>query len=188
MGALDGLRFSNSFYFNQAMSWKGLLIEANPDNYKQLISNRRNELVPPIHAAVCDVEKDVHWISKGPVGGIVEFAPESFKRQWWSKSMIDNADAVTCMPLNQIIWNVTRQAGVKPFFDFFSLDVEGGEFEVLKTIDFDEISFGVIFYESDEHDRLKNMVVRAFLESKGYFFCGLFTLILAYQQGICVHL
>eukprot|EP00956_Cyclotella_meneghiniana_P021912 scaffold40607_cov38-Cyclotella_meneghiniana.AAC.4 len=50
-------RSENSFYLNQAMSWKRLLIEANPDNFKKLVSNRRNELVPPIHAAVCDVKK-----------------------------------------------------------------------------------------------------------------------------------
>ena len=44
----------------------------------------------------------------------------------------------------------------------------GGELEVLKSIDFDVLSFGVIFYEIDQFDNhLKNMIIRSFLESKG---------------------
>jgi hypothetical protein len=33
------------------------------------------------------------------------------------------------------------------FFGFYSLDVEGGKYDVLKAIDFDTLAFGVIFYE-----------------------------------------
>ncbi|KAL7479027.1 hypothetical protein ACHAWX_000289 [Stephanocyclus meneghinianus] len=170
MGALDGKRFSNSYYFNQAMGWKGLLIEASPENYEQLKVNRQDELVPPIHAAVCNEERDVHWISQGAVGGIVEFAPKSFQERWWKKDAIDNAAVIKCMPLNQIIRNTTIGSEDGVFFDFFSLDVEGAEYDVLQTIDFDEITFGVIFYESDGHNPLKNMIVRTLLESKGYTF------------------
>jgi hypothetical protein len=90
MGALDGITYSNSFYFNGALDWKGVLIEANPNNYKKLVLNRQFELVTPIHAAVCDKEKDVHWVSRnagnGATGGIFEFAPKEFQEKWWSKN------------------------------------------------------------------------------------------------------
>ena len=48
--------------------------------------------------------------------------------------------------------------------DFLSLDVEGAEFEVLKTIDFDKVEFGISFYEADGHDPLKNQAMMTFLE------------------------
>ena len=51
--------------------------------------------------------------------------------------------------------------------DFFSLDVE---FEVIKTVDFSSVQFGVIFYEADTHNPMKNEAMKTFLEAKGYPF------------------
>ena len=51
-----------------------------------------------------------------------------------------------------------------------SLDVEGAEFEVLKTIDFTAQQFGVIFYEADPHNVVKNEIVKSYLEARGYTF------------------
>ena len=36
------------------------------------------------------------------------------------------------------------------YIDFFSLDVEGAEYEVLKTINFDVVRIGVLIYELDK--------------------------------------
>ena len=119
MGGLDGHTFINSWFFNQVMDWKGVLIEADPENYKKLIKNRKNELVPPIHAAVCDEESDVHWVSSSvrAVRGILEFTPKTFRDKWWG-------DLVN-MPLSQVIRNAKVGNDNNAFFDFFSLDVEG---------------------------------------------------------------
>ena len=38
------------------------------------------------------------------------------------------------------------------YFDFFSLDVEGGELAVLQTIVFKKVFFGVIVIEADDHN------------------------------------
>ena len=199
MGALDGIRYSNSLFFNQALDWKGLLIEADPNNYKKLVDNRKNELVTPIHAAVCDKKQDVHWVSRawgGPTAGILEFAPKHFQEIWWDEKMISRAPVIKCLPLNDIVHNASVERDGRAFFDFFSLDVEGafsqscflgklilmdtqhqslttkllfkgGEFDVLKSIDFSVLSFGVILFESDDHNPLKNIATRLFLQSKG---------------------
>jgi len=60
--------------------------------------------------------------------------------------------------------------GKNHHFDFFSLDVEGAEFEVLKSVDFDEVSFGIIFVEADAHNSQKNDAVKSLLKEKGYEF------------------
>ena len=41
-GALDGLRDSNSLYFEHEMGWSGLLIEGNPATFELLKKNRPN--------------------------------------------------------------------------------------------------------------------------------------------------
>ena len=37
MGALDGKQYSNSYVFNKAFRWKGVLIEANPKSFASLL-------------------------------------------------------------------------------------------------------------------------------------------------------
>lgn len=56
--------------------------------------------------------------------------------------------------------------------DFLSVDVEGGEFEVIETLDFDKHQFGMIFYEADEHNPVKNEGLKSFLAKRGYPFFG----------------
>ena len=54
--------------------------------------------------------------------------------------------------------------------DIFSLDVEGAEFEVLKTIDFKETQFGVIFHEADGSNPMQQHAIKSMLEDNGYAF------------------
>jgi hypothetical protein len=61
MGALDGERFSNSFVFNRAFQWKGLLVEASPSSFAKLVRKRPNELAS-VNAAVCDERRTVHFV------------------------------------------------------------------------------------------------------------------------------
>jgi Methyltransferase FkbM domain len=58
--------------------------------------------------------------------------------------------------------------------DFFSLDVEGGELAVLQSINYDQVAFGIILVEADEHNMIKNMALRTLVERRGYTFLGEF--------------
>jgi FkbM family methyltransferase len=172
MGALNGVKFSNSYLFHFGMNWKGVLIEASPTSFSELVKNRQNEIAT-VHAGVCNKEKDLHWVDRGgtrgdAVSGFLEFAPETFRKMWWNEQLIRDATVVKCRKLTHILQDAV---GPGPYhFDFFSLDVEGAELEVLESLDFAEYSFGVIFVEADEHNTMKNLAVLALLEEKGYIF------------------
>lgn len=109
-----------------------------------------------------------------PVSGIVEFAPESYRQRWWPKLRPDwsNAHEIDCFPLQDILTEHMSAVAVDEswHFDFFSLDVEGAELQVLRSINFNKVSFGIIVLEADEHNERKNLVIRVFLESHGYIF------------------
>eukprot|EP00529_Nitzschia_sp_RCC80_P032540 CAMPEP_0113471512 /NCGR_PEP_ID=MMETSP0014_2-20120614/17014_1 /TAXON_ID=2857 /ORGANISM="Nitzschia sp." /LENGTH=229 /DNA_ID=CAMNT_0000364145 /DNA_START=401 /DNA_END=1090 /DNA_ORIENTATION=+ /assembly_acc=CAM_ASM_000159 len=169
MGALDGVRYSNSFVFNKVFGWKGVMIEASPTNYERLIQNRQNE-IGTVHAGVCSSEQIVHWVTaeKEAVGGFEEFAAQSFKDRWWTQENIANSTEVLCQPLTKILEETVETSHFH--FDFFSLDVEGAEYEALLSNDFSRYSFGFIFVEADERNMLKNIKGRAHLESNGYTF------------------
>lgn len=174
MGAVDGVRYSNSHVFHHAYNWKGVLVEASPRNYPQLVKNRPNEIAT-VHAGVCSKETILHWVEGNgrAVGGFQEIAPPSFQKRWWDETAIKNAAAVMCQPLRKVLDKALGNGdvdGSKFHFDFFSLDVEGAEFDVLLSNDFERFTFGIVFVESDQHNTMKNMAVRTLLENNGYTF------------------
>ena len=171
LGGLDGRSFSNSFVFNKALGWKGVLIELRQDNFEKLVVNRPDEIAS-INAGVCDKPQTLHAVySKNPaVGGIYEFAAPSFKQQWWKNIDLENdprVQQIECDTLDNLLLKYAPEA---TYFDFLSLDVEGAEFSVLKSIDFDRTQFGIAFVEADEHNEMKNIAMREFLEMEGYRF------------------
>uniref|UniRef100_A0A7S2PPM3 Methyltransferase FkbM domain-containing protein n=1 Tax=Skeletonema marinoi TaxID=267567 RepID=A0A7S2PPM3_9STRA len=167
IGGLDGVTFSNTYVYNKGLNWSGVLVEASPMNYQQLVRNRPNEIAN-VHAGVCEKEMDLHWVQSGPaVGGFQEFAHPDFQKMWWSEDDIKNAQVIKCHTLEQILLD---KVGPGFYFDFFSLDVEGAELSVLRSINFDLVGFGVILMEADEHNPTKNMAARELLESNGYMY------------------
>lgn len=173
IGALNGKQYSTSHAFHFGLHWKGVLIEASPSSYKGLVVNRPHELAT-VNKAVCDKPRQVHFIEKleaPELGGIWEFADEAFRNTWWSGTTVEAGIAIECVPLTDIL---TQHVGEHFFFDFFSLDIEGGEFSVLKTLDFQKFSFGIIFVESSYHagtvNEMRNQATKSRLESHGYQF------------------
>jgi hypothetical protein len=58
IGALDGITFSNTFYFERCQGWRGILIEASPVNFGKLLRNqneRPRSLL--VYSAVCPSSK-----------------------------------------------------------------------------------------------------------------------------------
>mmetsp|Transcript_2022 Transcript_2022/g.5328 ORF Transcript_2022/g.5328 Transcript_2022/m.5328 type:complete len:301 (-) Transcript_2022:125-1027(-) len=169
IGGLDGIKYSNSYVFHQALGWRGVLVEASPTNYAKLVENRPNE-VANVNAGICGEERDLHWVNHqkmGAVSGFVELAAPTFQRKWWSENDINNAKVIKCKTLRTVI---SEAVGGDFFFDFFSLDIEGAEYDAIVSIDFSIVSFGVIFVEADEHNELKNLAVKMHLERNGYAF------------------
>ena len=171
LGGLDGRMFSNSFVFNKALGWKGVLIELRQDNFEKLVVNRPDEIAS-INAGVCDKPQTLHAVHSelGAVSGIYEFAAPSFKERWWPGISLENdprVQPIECDTLDNLLLKYAPEA---THFDFLSLDVEGAEFSVLKSIDFDRTQFGIAFVEADEHNEMKNIAMREFLEKEGYRF------------------
>jgi FkbM family methyltransferase len=167
MGALDGVRYSNTFVFNKSFGWKGILVEISPTSYKKLAKNRPNELAT-VNAAVCTDKQEVHWFESadGAISGIWEYATESYRKKWWRGTKFMDTTPISCCPLQDIL---DEHAPSYSFFDIFSLDVEGSELEVLLSLDFTKVSFGIIIVESSGHDKRKDLAVEALVRSNGYF-------------------
>ena len=157
IGALDGVRYSNSWYFEHALQWKALLIEANPTNFKALETNRPNAI--NIHSAMC-MGESIDFIGGGAVGGMVNTMSEKHGKKWVNP--MEKSVSVPCQTFKPLF----SKHGII-HVDIFILDVEGGEFEVLKTMDW-SVTVGVWVVELDSTNPQKNHDVRKELRKHGY--------------------
>eukprot|EP00941_MAST-03F_sp_MAST-3F-sp1_P006045 g6045.t1 len=157
IGALDGVQFSKSWYFEHALQWKSLLIEANPNNFKRLQKNRPNAI--NVYSAMCTGET-IDFIGSGAFGGIVSTMSKSHASRWIHPR--EKKVQVPCRRFKELFSNY----GIK-HVDVFVLDVEGGEFEVLKSMDW-SCSVGLWVVELDGLNPVKDNAVRTELQTHGY--------------------
>ena len=154
MGALDGVTFSISMFFEKFLGWKSILIEANPKNFKKLVVNRPKSI--NIYSAVCAGDS-ISFIGDSAVGGAKEFMKEGHKKRW----IKNNAEvSVPCTTFGSI-FDKHHIHGI----DVFVLDVEGGELEALEVMDW-TVPVGIFVIELSGGP--KDEQVRKLLYRNGY--------------------
>lgn len=144
MGALDGIKFSNSFAFEFELGWRAVLIEGSLQNFASLSRNRPGATA--MLGAVCRNSTTIHIAGGGPGAKMMEAVPGK----------------TPCMPMSMLL----EKAGVTKI-DFFSLDVEGAELAAIETHD---VPVGAYLVEQINIKRrlLKNAAVREALQSRGF--------------------
>jgi len=155
---LDGVEFSMSWYFEYALDWKSILIEPQGANYEKLLINRPNAI--KVKAAACTGDIVQFKSRPGALSGILETMNERHIKNFGLEK--DSVVTITCTRLSDIFAanNVSR-------IDIFVLDVEGGEYEALLTMDWD-IEVLVWIIELDGDNKTKDDNVRNLLASHGY--------------------
>lgn len=167
IGALDGKALSNTKFFDDYMGWSGMLIEAFPDSAAAIEKNRPNPKNKIFKEAVCGEGQKSVKFSVAPnraVGGVSSTMPDEHKKEWGHDNY--NQISVPCRPIRVMVNEFLAQSGAD-HIDFFSLDVEGGELEVLKTFDF-HVPVNVWMIELDGEDPEKDEAVRQVLQNHGY--------------------
>lgn len=164
LGALDGVQYSNTKFFEDHRGWRGVLIEGQPDNAALLKMNRKKSIT--VASGICKegVGNLTFTGSSGAVGGAVESMSKEFRKSWHGEKSREYQ--VPCRPIGSIL----RDAGIS-HVDFFSLDVEGGEFSVLETMDW-SITVTAWIVELDGHDKEKDRRARNILLKHGYVKAG----------------
>ena len=167
IGAHDGITFSNTYFFEKELEWSGICIEPIPEVFERLTKNRGC-------LCFCGCASPEH-------GGTKDFLCVNGYPEMLS-GLLDRYDSRHRMRIEQEIKNyggsqevikvqtyninrVLEDAGID-HVNFLSIDTEGGEFEILQSIDFSKYRIDVITVEDNYQD--KRFI--PFLENNGFIF------------------
>jgi len=184
LGAVDGIKYSNTLMMEKCFHWHGLLVEGNPDSFRLLQANQRARLrsarTKIRHSAVC-----------GAAGGFVEFTVEGsemagvpsqmtdgYLRMVGGRNHANRTVSVPCEPLTGMMAAAGLiDAHVEPSVvtasssserrpvALLSLDVEGSEAIVLANAPV--AAFDVALVEVDGFNAEKDARVHELLTAGG---------------------
>ena len=159
LGAYNGLVYSNTKFFEDNLGFRGMLIEPIPKIYEDLQKNRPNCLTYNFAITSNQNKKFVDFIGTDPSSGIPDKMSKKSMEVWHSK---DKKYKVKVTTLDKLI----TKSKIK-YIDFLSIDVEGGELEVLKSINW-KIPIYLICIELDENDSMRCQECRNYLKLNGF--------------------
>ncbi|XP_052104114.1 uncharacterized protein LOC127737451 [Mytilus californianus] len=122
IGGFDGKTWSNTLWLERRHNWTGLLIEANPDNCHAIDKLQRN--IWRLCACLSS-SGSTTFLKNGAEGSIYEFIPKE------KENTVDMSHVifVPCFNISEILKKIKQFR-----IDYFSLDVEGAEREVLNNM------------------------------------------------------
>lgn len=160
IGAHDGVTFSDTCTFEQEQGWTGLCIEPNPDIFPLLQKNRKCTCIQGCIAPTSGKAKFLKIIPKknqSPTDHIEMLSgiPEKYDHRHLMRIQRELAAAdgnvdlieVQCYTLNELL-----EKNKISHIDFLTIDTEGGEYEILSSIDFSRFQIDVITVEDNYGD------------------------------------
>ncbi len=159
LGGQNGVENSNTLFFELYLNYKGMIIEPTPNQFQQLIQNRSKNYCENY---AIDINKDTKsFIGHNGCSGLVDTMNKEHKERWHSNEFEYKVETI---PIKDLI----KKNNIK-YIDFFSIDVEGGELNVLKSMDW-SIPVYIICIELDNQNIIKDNKCRELLNNNNFKF------------------
>ena len=158
IGGMDGIKYSNTKFFEDSLGFKGVLIE--PTN--MFINMQKNRQKCDCYNIAVNYNKGkIKFVGDNATAGITEYMADEFKNFYHKNSYEYYVD---CEPFSDIL-----AKSKITYIDLLSIDVEGAEQVVLETMNWD-IPIYVIVIELDGHNKIKDSKCRDILRKNGFIF------------------
>ncbi|XP_026286368.1 protein Star [Frankliniella occidentalis] len=152
-GALDGEIRSNTLYLERYLGWSGLLIEGDPSNFALMVHKHRKAWLSQACLSLKPYPSIVSFKQNFNMGQVSDY-PAGHSRS----GFVD----VQCFPLYSFLLALNQTT-----IDYFSLDVEGAELDVLQTIPWSKVNIKVLSVEFIHGPQGKD-ALQNYMESLGY--------------------
>lgn len=167
VGAHNGKTINNTLYFEENNNWTGINVEPIKEVYNDLMINRPNCI--NINCAVYNNDGVIEFICNTGYTEMISGIKDTYdsrhinrlnfeNKQYGSSTKIINVETKKLETICDI-HNISD-------INYLSIDVEGCEFEVIKSINFDKVFIDVIGFENN-YDDVSIPIVK-YLEDKNY--------------------
>lgn len=161
VGAFHGEHLSNTHLLEQH-GYSGICIDANP-NVASFASRPNSKLVTALMDSEDGLQKEFIFSASPELNGIRDYLA-GYHKQGVLNS-IRKADSMTTRSLASIL----DEHHAPRYIHYLTLDIEGAEYEVLKTFPFDRYTFGALTIEHNGVEP-KRSQIRTLLEQHGYIY------------------
>lgn len=184
IGAHDGISFSNTYFFEKNLGWHGICVEPIPSVFERLKKNRQGICIQGCISNFSGPAKFLEVVANNihvqMLSGLIEkYDPkhvERIQREIAEAGGASKVIDVMCYTFKELIeeHNLTH-------INYLSIDTEGGEFDILKSIDFTKIIIDFISVE----DNYNNSAIQRWLEAQGYKFLEKLGVDIIFQRITC---
>ena len=153
VGAHDGMSFNNTLYFEKNNNWTGINIEPIKTVFDKLIINRPNDI--NLNCAVCNNDGETDFLCNTGYTEMISGIKDNFDIRHLGRLQYEN---MTYGSVTEVIRVETKKLETilneynVSHINYLSIDVEGAEFEVIKSINFDKVFIDVIGFENNYDD------------------------------------
>lgn len=167
VGAHDGLYINNTLYFEKNNNWSGINIEPNTTLFDKLKDNRSNCI--NINCAIDNNNGNAGFILNTgytePISGLVKQFDQRHKFRLINELMEHGGESKVININTRKLESIFDEHNVK-HINYLSIDVEGAEFDVIKSINFDKVFIDVIGFENNYDDT--SIPIIEYLNNKNY--------------------
>ena len=166
IGAHDGITGSNTYFFEKELGWQGICFEPLPHLFKKLQETRNCICINKCVAAIEGQLPFLHVDSVDEMlsGLCATYDPRALRIV--TEDMKTYGGEFKILQLAAVrLDTILAHYGIT-HIDFLSLDTEGNELEILKSIDFSKITIDVITVENNYNESYIN----EYLTNNGFTF------------------
>lgn len=164
IGAHDGISYNNSYFFESELDWNGICIEPNPLVFEKLKQNRKAKC---LNVGILSKSEILEFCKLSGytemLSGFLDFYHPDHKRRIENELKIHGGSKeiikVQCLPFSELV----ELHDVKKI-DLLSIDVEGSEESIVRSIDFERVEIDIIICENNYNET----GISDFLKTKGF--------------------
>ncbi len=149
IGAADGVRNSNTYFFEKELGWKGYCIDPNPLLFEKLKSQRSAKCFNCGIASKCGTLEFLRVDGSGEqLSCFRDYASADHLRAIEAERL-NGGSAVQSILVDVLPFDKFASENLISCIDLLSIDAEGMERQILSTIDFTSVDIRVIAVEAN---------------------------------------
>jgi FkbM family methyltransferase len=169
VGAHDGMCINNTLYFEKNNNWTGINIEPIKKVFDNLVMNRPNNI--NLNCAVCNNDGETDFLCNTGYSEMISGIKDNIDIRHLHRLEYENmhiGGTTETIKVNTKKLETICDENNISHINYLSIDVEGAEFEVIKSINFDKVFIDVIGFENNYND--VSIPIVNFLQNKGFIY------------------